>query len=270
LSDLQAFILGLIQGLTEFLPISSSGHLVLSESLFHIHKQGVTFEVFVHFGTLLAVLTAFWKDITGMLRAFWQSLSHPKDLPRQFRQDAYFKLLVLIIVGTIPAVIMGLLFKDYLEAAFSEPFLVSIMLVVTGTILLSTRFVGSSGREIGARESLAIGFSQALAIIPGISRSGSTISAALWMGIPKTEAARFSFLLAIPAILGATALQTAELLTNTPETTEIAPLIVGTLTAYGSGLLAIRFLLDVIRRGKFSYFALYCYAIGFLGMAYFL
>lgn len=265
MSLLESLILGLVQGLTEFLPISSSGHLVLAEQVLKVTTQGATFEVFLHFGTLLAILLAFREDIKQMLLTVIR-VTGSRGLKLAYSDDVYFKLFVLILWSSIPAALVGFLFKDLLESAFEEPILVSVMLLVTGMLLLLTRFVKSSSHGLGIKTSFLIGIAQAFAIIPGISRSGATISTGLFWGVPREEAARFSFLLAIPAILGATLLKTKELIPSSPQLSDALQLGVGTVTAFVSGYIAIKILLDIVRRGKLHRFAYYCFALGILGL----
>ena len=267
----QAIILGLIQGLTEFLPVSSSGHLVLAEALLHIQKQGITFEVFVHFGTLLAVVVAFWSDIVDMFLAAIRWISHPSQTKTLWNSDKGFRLLILISIGSIPAGIIGILFDKTIESAFSDPLFVSFMLLITGTILLLSRFGRTKRNKPTVWDSILIGTAQSFAIIPGISRSGSTISSGMLLGLEKSEAARFSFLLAMPAILGAFILKLKDLLASPviPHS-EVVTLGVGTLVSFVSGYFAIILLLDLVKRGKFSWFAFYCFVIGILGIIYFI
>ena len=267
----QALILGIVQGLTEFLPVSSSGHLVLGRVLLGIPEQGIVFEVFVHFGTLLAVLLAFRKDIWAMILSFFKVLKvlfSPAKLSAQYRNDADLRMAIYIILGTIPAVIIGLAFEDAIENAFNDPHLVCIMLIVTAAILFSTYFIKSPGKELSLGKSLIIGLAQSLAILPGISRSGSTISFGMFFKVSGNEAARFSFLLSIPAILGATVLKSGELIS-----TGIAPgyaviLLVGTLAAFISGFVAIKSLLNIVRKGKLYWFAPYCLLVGIIGLLF--
>ena len=189
---LKVIILGIVQGLTEFLPVSSSGHLVLAAELLNFHEEGVAFEVFVHLGTLLSVLIVFRNDVFKMIKAPFQFLSSRfeyKETKQYLLWDLY------IIVGTIPAAIIGLSFKSKIEAAFSNILLVIVMLAITGTILLISRFMPKKNQEMTLLKSLLIGVSQAFAILPGISRSGSTIVTGIFLGIDKEKAARFSFLM---------------------------------------------------------------------------
>lgn len=267
----QAIILGLIQGLTEFLPVSSSGHLVLAEAIMNIQKQGITFEVFVHFGTLLAVVVAFWSDIVDMFVAALRWISHPSQTKTLWKSDKGFRLLILLAIGTIPAGIIGVLFDKTIEGAFSDPVFVSFMLLVTGTILILSRFGRTRRNSPTVLDSILIGTAQAFAIIPGISRSGSTISSAMLLGLEKNEAARFSFLLALPAILGAFILKLKDLLAGPAiPHEEVLTLGVGTLVSFVSGYFAIILLLDIVKRGKFSWFALYCFIVAIFGIIYFI
>jgi undecaprenyl-diphosphatase len=268
---LQAVWLGILQGVTEFLPISSSGHLVLGKAILGVHTSGVVYEVFVHFGTFMAILTIFWGDVWNIIKAVGRALRHPSPGTWQesYRADPFFRLAVLICLGTIPAVVVGLLFEQEIQAAFASPLFVSLALIATGTFLLGTRWIRPPDIRFGMVRALAIGLAQAFAILPGISRSGSTIAAAMYSGVERSEAARFSFLLVLPAILGATVLESAELLQTGLPSQEALALLVGTLTAYASGAIALKWLLGVIRRGRLDRFAYYCYAIGIIGLIWF-
>jgi len=263
--SLSALILGLLQGLTEFLPISSSGHLVLAEWLLGIEGQDLAFVVFVHFGTMLATVTAFRKEVSRMLLAGGRFTAGKTTWA-----DPDLRLLVFIIVGTIPAALVGLLFEERIESIFSSPLFVSGMLLVTGLILWFTRYLKTGRKAIGWRETIAVGCAQALAILPGISRSGTTISAALYGKVNRAGAVEFSFLLALPAILGATLLKVIDLFQRPPAGEAYLPLIIGTLAAYVSGYAAILFLLRAVRGGKLYLFSFYCWAAGLLAALLFL
>ena len=269
MTTLEAIILGLVQGLTEFLPISSSGHLVLVEALFHIHKGNIIFEVFLHFGTFMAVVIAFRNDIRQMILACYRWVIHPASTKIQWQNDLHLRLAVFIIIGTVPAIILGLTFETYLESVFSEPFTVSLMLLLTGIILYFTRWSKIKHQRIKFIDSIFIGLAQAVAMLPGISRSGSTISMGMYLGLSKEEAARFSFLLALPAILGATVLKATALIQNPLPEGQLFNLIAATVVAFISGYFAILFLLELVRRGKFSWFAFYCLTVAIAGMVYF-
>ncbi len=269
MSITEAVFLGILQGLTEFLPVSSSGHLVLAEAWLGLTKSNIVFEVFVHFGTLLAVVVAFWRDIVRLFRAVWQWLTHLNQTKNFYRTNQDFRLVVFILIGSIPAAILGLFLQSFFEAAFSRPFFVSWMLVITGIILLTTHWARVNHQQASLTDSILIGCAQAIAILPGISRSGSTISAGLWLGVEQSEAARFSFLLSLPAVFGATLLEARHLFDQPITHHEIGILLSGTIIAFLSGILAIYLLLGLVRRGKFSYFAFYCFAVGIAGLLYF-
>jgi len=255
---ISVIILGLVQGLTEFLPISSSGHLVLAADLLHFKEEGVAFEVFVHLGTLFSVLLAFRSDILKMIIApyqVWIKGNREEELVRHSRWDIY------VIIGTIPAAVIGLLFKTEIEAFFSNVLLVIIMLLITGTFMILSRFLKESEGDVSYLKSFIIGCAQALAILPGISRSGSTIVSGMALGVDRTEAARFSFILSIPAILGASVIKIRDLLETQLLASELMYLLLGALVAFGSGYLAIIWLLDIVRKGKLEWFGYYCYFV---------
>ncbi len=263
----KALILGLLQGLTEFLPVSSSGHLVLAKSFLGVNPEGITFEVILHFATLLAIITVFWKRLSGMAVSLIESiygLFSPEKVSSDAGRDRDIRWVGAVVLGTVPAAIVGIAFKDRVESMFSEPAFASSFLILTGIILLSTRFVRGEGRGLRSIDSVLVGLAQALAIVPGISRSGSTISAGLWAGVKREEAAEFSFILALPAIAGATLLEIGNLLSMEPS--EIWPYVAGAAAAYISGYFAIRSLLRAVKGKRFDLFAYYCFGIGALGL----
>lgn len=268
---LKAIILGIVQGLSEFLPISSSGHLVLFEQILNFHAEGIALEVFVHFGTLVSVLIVFRKDILQMIR--WLP-----GLPAfvlggmkvRSEEDQYRALSFYIVIGSVPAAIIGLLFEKQIEKLFASPVLVVIALMVTGLIILSSRFARESRPNMTTFHAVLIGIAQAFAIVPGISRSGSTIVTALWLGINRDLAARFSFLLSVPVILGASILKFKDLLETPPPSGELAYLACATVAAAISGYFAIIWLLDVIRKQKLEWFGVYCLLVGAVGLAFFM
>ena len=257
MSYFEAILLGVIQGLTEMLPISSSGHLVLTEHLLHLKQPGILFELLVHVGTLFSVLVYFHKKIFSLIKSVFDT-----------KKTSERKLVFYLIVGTIPAGVIGLLFNDFFEDAFSSPSLTSIMLLVTGCILLSTKFAKIRNLKLNIPRSVLIGCGQALAIMPGISRSGTTISTGLFLGLKPYEAAEFSFLLFIPAMLGVIVLKFKAVLSLNAEI--LGPYLVGTVVAFLTGLLAVYILLDLIRKGKFIYFGIYCLVAGAVGLYYFI
>ena len=260
ISSLQAAILGLVQGLTEFLPVSSSGHLVLAQHLMGFREAELLFDVSVHVGTLFAVLVVFWADLYAMLRGLWA-----KD--EEARQGK--RLLLLVIVGSIPTAFIGLAFKDTFEALFCSTTAVGIALLFTGLLLFATQLVKPTARgleQTGWGRALIIGVAQGMAITPGVSRSGATIATGLLLGINRELAARFSFVLSIPAILGALALQIKDL--EAPAQTPWAPLVIGAVVAAVSGYIALKLLLKLVRGGRLHWFAYYCWALGITALVW--
>lgn len=257
----QALILGIVQGATEFLPISSSGHLVLVPWLLGWEDPGLAFDAFLHLGTLVAVLAYFRHDLWRLALA-WISSVRERSL-----SDPQARLAWLIILGTLPAVVMGFTLEGLFERLFAAPLWVSIFLLVTGLLL----FLGERVRKSESRmesltwlDALLIGLAQGVALAPGVSRSGATISAGLWRGLGREEAARFSFLLATPAILGANLLQLWELARLSGVGEVASTFLLGFLAAAVSGYLAIRFFLAFLKRRSLYPFSLYCWLLGTL------
>lgn len=267
---IDSFILGLIQGLTEFLPISSSGHLVLGEALLGgSFNNSITFEVVVHFGTLCSILLYYRHELGDILTSLWELVKFPAEFSDKVRHDANVKLSGFILLSMIPALIVGLTMKDLIENVFLNPFSVSIMLLVTGTILFLTKFRNHFPNHIEGKSAFAVGLAQAFAILPGISRSGSTISLGLYLGIKREEIANFSFLMVIPVIAGAMLLQVKDMLeVGVPVDNQIG-LFVGFITAFISGYYALKYLIILLRTKGIHPFAWYCWAIGLLGLLYF-
>ncbi|MBI2471193.1 MAG: undecaprenyl-diphosphate phosphatase [Planctomycetes bacterium] len=268
-------ILGIIQGLTEFLPVSSSGHLVILKNYLQVEEtHGALLEVMLHLGTLIAIFVVFWKDILEIMR--WVIISilklcsggRPKEI---WVEDHYTRLFLLIIIGTIPTGIIALLFEEKFESLFSQPILAAIAIMITGLFLWFTKIYGANNpgkKSIGVLHALIIGTFQGVAITPGISRSGSTISAAAYMGVEREASVRYSFLLCIPAIIGAVVLQ----IKKTPLTHEhnLISLIVGTAVSTITGYLALRFLMRVVQRGRLYVFSYYCWGFGLASAIFFI
>ncbi|MBL4695081.1 undecaprenyl-diphosphatase UppP [Candidatus Gracilibacteria bacterium] len=243
---LEALILGIIQGISEFLPISSSGHLVLGEYFLGLDVSELkSFDVVVHVGTLLAILVYFWKDIWGLIRAVF------------VKDEKYRPLLGWIIVGTIPAVFVGLYGEEFIDSIFRDVYMVALAMTVMAVVFLIGEWVhrkrGPS--KMNWWKALLIGVAQAVAIIPGVSRSGSTIVVGLFAGIKREEAARFSFLLGAPAIFGAGLL--TSLKTGGELGVSIGPLVVGFLSAFIFGLFAVWGLMKFLKKHSLVVFAVY-------------
>lgn len=263
---IKAVLLGIIQGITEFLPISSSGHLVVFQNLFGLHQPQLLFDIMVHFGTLMAVFLVFREDIVNIVKELYLYVSNrlKKESPKTSEKSSYnIKLLQFIIIATIPTFIIGYLFEKKVEELFSSLKIVGIMLLVTGLLLWLTKRFSKDDKDIhkmSFKNALVIGFVQGLAILPGISRSGSTIAFGLFQGLEKSLAIRFSFLLSIPAILGAMTLKLGELLHL--DYSLMIPNIIGMIVAFLAGYLSLKFLIRIIMKGNFFYFAYYCWLFG--------
>ncbi len=251
----QALFLGALQGLTEFLPISSSGHLAITQHFMTGFRQpGVLFDVLLHVGTMFAVIIYFRREIMLLLYSPFQNGEEAR---------IYRRLLLLLMIGTVPTAVIGLAFRDFFEGLFHNITVVSLMLLVTGCLLfLSERFRrgGRGDENLTYSDALVVGTVQACAIIPGISRSGSTIAALLFRGVDGETAARFSFLLALPAIFGAAVLHLGDL--GAVTAADIPIYLAGMSVALFLGLVSIHFLMAVIRRRRLIFFALYCWAVG--------
>lgn len=258
-------LLGVVQGITEFLPISSSGHLVLGHHLLGFGEGDLLFDVTVHLATLIAVLTVFGNDLKKVCST---SIAIEASVERQGAR----RMLMLIVIGSVPAALFGLTAKDFIESAFEKPLWVGIFLIANGCFLFFPLLVQGKGGHCDRSLSrshrgwwwvLLIGLAQAVAIFPGVSRSGSTITTALLCGIDRDEAARFSFFLFIPAIGGATLLQCLDVMKRTMPI-DWLPLFLGFGAALISGIIALRVLLSMLRRGIFHHFGYYCLGLGIL------
>lgn len=261
----KSILLGILQGLSEFLPISSSGHLVIAEYLLDFNIGGLAFEVFVHMGTLVAVLLVFRKDIFRLIIAIPDIFRLPSGKLSKERRE-YALLAVYLVIGSIPAALIGILLKDSIERIFESHLLALVMLFFTGLIVWSSRYTRDSGRNLIGYHALLIGVSQAFAILPGISRSGSTIVTGLWLGLPRHQAARFSFLLSAPVIFGAGVLKLKDVVQQPLPANELFYIICATIAATISGYFAIIWLLNLIKKQKLEWFGLYCIAVSILGL----
>ncbi len=258
----QAALLGLVQGLTEFLPVSSSGHLVLAKSWLGVRDTGgVAFEVVVHLGTLLAVLVGLRAPVLELARGA-SRLLRPADWRSAFVEDRGFRRLVLLVPATLPAVVVGLGCADGLEELFGAPRRAAAMLIVTAAILLAPLAFGGRRGLLGWKAALFMGLAQALAIIPGISRSGATISTGCVAGVRREEAGVFSFLMAIPAILGAVILKADDVIAAADAAA--GPLVVGFLLAFVAGWFSLVALLGLVRAGRLWVFSPYLLLVGSL------
>jgi undecaprenyl-diphosphatase len=253
----QALFLGLLQGATEFLPVSSSGHLVLVPWLLRWDSPGLAFDAVVHWGTALAVIACFWRDWVTLIRAAFRRRGDPCGRPAN--------LAWLILLGTLPAMFAGWLLGDFFEGMFARPVAAAALLLVTAALLTASERFGRHARDLDTltwSDALLVGFAQALAIFPGLSRSGATIAAALARGLKREPAARFSFLLATPVILGAGLLKVVDLAQVGDLAAQFPALVVGFLAAALIGFGCIRFLLRYLQRHRLYPFAIYCAVMG--------
>lgn len=282
---LQAIFLGLVQGLTEFLPVSSSGHLAIVSKLFGVETDtGVLFETMLHIGTLAAVCIVFWKDVKNLViqgiglivdicvNAWYYILHLVKKEDRPYRRlikNAYRKFAALIILTTIPTGVIGLVLSDFVEMASDTLIIPGICLVITAIILLLV-----DGRPNGKKkakattytDALIIGCAQGVATLPGISRSGATIAACLFLGLDRNFAVRYSFLASIPAIVGANILELRHLGGTTITISMVACYAVGMIIAFVVGYICLKLMINVVKQAKYKYFAYYCAIVGIISI----
>jgi len=265
---LEALLLGVIQGVTEFLPVSSSGHLVLSKQLLgvnEIRSSGAAMEVFLHAGTMCSVVVAFRKELTKILVSLFYGFRKPSTLQETFTEDQQFRMGALLLLASLPAAVVGLSLRKIIESTFESPLVALLGLLATGILLLTTRLVPTQNRPITVSTSLIIGLAQAAALIPGVSRSGATICAGLFRKVPKDVAARFSFFLSIPAIFGATLLKLLET-AGQEQTAPWGAYLLGTCVSFAVGWAAIRTVMMALKKEKFHLFGAYCVVVSLLGL----
>ena len=257
---LEAIVLGIIQGLTEFLPVSSSGHLELVKAILGDNsaaEQSLTFTVVLHFATALSTIVVFKNEVVEILRGLLQ-----------FKWNSEFKFSLKIIISMLPAVIVGLVFEKELESLFgAKILLVGCMLLLTAVLLLLADKAKSTKKKVSYLNAMLIGFSQAIAMLPGISRSGATISTSVLLGVDRTRAAKFSFLMVVPLIFGKIGKDLVSGNLNL-QSSEIIPILIGFISAFISGLLACKWMISIVKRSKLSYFSIYCAIIGSVAIVY--
>jgi undecaprenyl-diphosphatase len=257
---LEAIVLGIIQGLTEFLPVSSSGHLELAKAILgdsSVAEESLTFTVVLHFATALSTLVVFKKEVIEIFKGLFQ-----------FRWNTEFKFSLKIIISMLPAVIVGLLFEKELESFFGgRILLVGSMLLLTAVLLLLADKAKNTKKEVSFLNAVLIGFSQAIAMLPGVSRSGATISTSVLLGIDRTRAAKFSFLMVVPLIFGKIGKDLVSGDLNL-QSSEILPILAGFIAAFLAGLLACKWMISIVKNSKLSYFSIYCAIIGSIAIGY--
>lgn len=259
---LQALILGLIQGLTEYLPVSSSGHLEMGNAILGVKmEENLTFDVLLHVATVLSTLVVLWSEIDWIMRGLFK-----------FQMNAETKYFLNIVVSMIPVGIVGILFKDQIEKLFTgNLLLVGCCLMVTAILLIFTYFAKPRQKEqLSWIDALIIGIAQAIAVLPGISRSGSTIATGLLLGNKKEKLAQFSFLMVIPPILGQALLSTMKFMKGDEDFGGVGtlPMLVGFVAAFLSGCVACKWMINIVKKGKLVYFGAYCAIVGIIAVTY--
>lgn len=250
MSVFESVVLGLIQGLTEFIPVSSSGHLLLMHEVFGNDNSSLAFDIVLHVGTLFALFVYFWRDLINLVGNL-------------FKNNTEGRLARLLAISTVPAVLAGLLFSGYVDDNLRTPQVVAVALVVVGVLMLfADSIINKKSKEVSTKQGVAVGFAQALAIIPGVSRSGITITTGVFMGLSRSQAARFSFLLAMPIIAGSA----LGVFIKEPDGLSVGnwQLAIGMITAFASGLVAIKLLLGLINKVGLKPFAYYRVALAVL------
>ncbi len=269
MTTVSAALLGILQGITEFLPVSSSGHLALARALIgYDFEPGITFEIVVHFGSFCSIAVYFRKRLAALLGDVLQTVRSSGGRLSEYRQNPSTRLSLIIVVSMVPAGLVGITMKQAVEQAFVNPVLVAVMLLFTGGILFSTQYVKNPLGRVTLRNGFWVGVAQAFAILPGISRSGSTITAGLWMGVNRDELAQFSFLMVLPVLAGAMLLETVELF-NIGEPIEITNLFLGFVTSFITGYFALSYLIILLKREKLHYFAYYCWTVALVSLLHF-
>ena len=259
MSWIEALILGIVQGLTEFLPVSSSGHLEIGKVILGVNaEKSLMFTVVVHGATVLSTMVVFWKDILQIFRGLFK-----------FRWNDETKYVVKLIVSMIPVAILGFTLSEEIESFFSgNMLLVGSMLLVTALLLTLSNYVRQYDKKISYNDLFIIGIAQALAVMPGISRSGATISTGLILRNKKDGIAKFSFLMVLVPIIGANLRDLMDGKLTSNQDISVAVLIVGFLAAFISGLLACKWMIGIVKRGKLIWFAIYCFIVGLIAMTY--
>lgn len=258
MSLIEAIILGIIQGLTEFLPVSSSGHLELAKYILgdeSLPKESLLMTVVLHFATALSTIVIFRKEIAQILAGLLQ-----------FKWNEEFEFSLKIVLSMFPAAVIGVLFNDQIEALFNQQMvLVGSMLLLTGALLFLADRAKNTDKPVSYANAFIIGIAQAIAILPGISRSGATISTSVLLGIDREKAARFSFLMVVPLIFGKMA---KDVLDGglTESSVDVLPLVVGAIAAFVAGLLACQWMIALVKRAQLKYFSFYCFIVGLMAI----
>jgi len=250
---LEAILLGVLQGLTEFLPVSSSGHIELGKYLFGIElKDDLLFSLFLHLATVLSTIIVFRKDILSIIKELFQ-----------FKFNEATRFVTYILISMLPVFIVGIFFKDAVESFYNGNIaFVGAMLIITGLLLLASEKIKAKTRNLNAPSAFIIGTAQAIAVLPGISRSGATIATGLISGVDRSAIARFSFLMVIPPIIGASILDVGDISNSQYNSTDILNMCAGFIAAFLTGLFACKLMIRLVKNSKLIYFAIYCFLVG--------
>ena len=250
---LEAILLGVLQGLTEFLPVSSSGHIELGKYLFGIElKDDLLFSLFLHLATVLSTIIVFRKDILSIIKELFQ-----------FKFNEATRFVTYILISMLPVFIVGIFFKDAVESFYNGNIaFVGAMLIITGLLLLASEKIKAKTRNLNAPSAFIIGIAQAIAVLPGISRSGATIATGLISGVDRSAIARFSFLMVIPPIIGASILDVGDISNSQYHSTDILNMCAGFIAAFLTGLFACKLMIRLVKNSKLIYFAIYCFLVG--------
>ncbi len=285
MSVFESILLGIVQGVTEFLPVSSSGHLAILQNIFHVETNGsMLFDIMLHLGTLAAVFIVYHKDIWNMIKEFFLMVGdvfsnlrtfvlnriHKTSLKyKKIVSNSYRKFVMLILVSTVPTGVIGVLGKDIVEGASETLLIPGICLLITGVLLLMAELKkegNKTPKTVSYGNGLVIGAAQGLATLPGLSRSGTTIATCLFCGLDRKFAVKYSFILSIPAILGAAVLEVKDVIAEPIQAPQIAIYAVGMVFAGVVGYICIKTMLVIVRRKKFKYFAYYCFVVGIVAI----
>ncbi|MFD1037705.1 undecaprenyl-diphosphate phosphatase [Virgibacillus byunsanensis] len=258
---LKYIFLGLFQGFSEPIPISSSGHLVILQKLFNINMQGLTFEIFVNIGSLIAVLLVFRKDIIRLIQNGIRYITTKED---DAKGD--FQFIVFLVIATIPTGVIGLLFEDYIGEKLSGVAVVGVTLIITGLALWIIRNLRGQKNDgdLNIKDALIVGFAQSVSLIPGISRSGATIVAAMLVGMKQETALRFSFLLYVPVSLGITVLSVTDIIADENFNAFMIPYLLAFIASIIASFFALKWFINIMKSGNLKYFAFYCFIVGAL------
>lgn len=266
----EALVLGVLQGITEFLPISSSGHLVLGESLLGLEVEVLkSFDVVVHLGTFAAIIIYFWKDVVGLFKGLFSYVGLAKKSPGI---TEYRNLIGYILIGTVPALLVGVFLEDTIDFLFRSTFYVGLWMIVVAEVFILAEWASKkfkNAEDMNWKKAIVVGIAQSVALIPGVSRSGSTIAAGLFQGVSREKAARFSFLLALPVIFGAGLLTILkELRSGAGLDVEFLPLVIGFTASAVAGFASVYFLMKFLKKHSLNVFAYYLFAVGLISVIF--